>query len=174
MAQAYREKAPALASQSCATALTEGTVNAWISKVSTVMSDAGLGELSTEEISNRMWNCDEMVFATDVASKKILARRGEKNIHETGGVSGREHITVLGCGSGSGECLPPYVVYKGNNLWTCWTIGGPAGTLYTVSESGWMERPHFLEWSRNSLLYPASWRLDQSFSSWMAMPLTLT
>ena len=52
-----------------------------------------------------MWNSDETAFATHAASKMS---RGEKDVHETGGGSGQ---TILGCGSASGICLPPYVVY---------------------------------------------------------------
>lgn len=159
-----------------ATALTEGAVNAWISKVSTVISDAGLGEVVTEELSKRMWKCDETAFATDVASK-ILARKGEKNVHETGGGSGREHITVLGCESASGERLPPYVVYTRAR-----TFGPPGQVVgqlvhYTPYQilGGWNGHT-FLNGLESFffLLFPASWKLDQSSSSWMAMPLTLT
>ena len=70
-----------------ATARTEGAINTWISKVSTVLSEAGLGELSMEDLSKRMWNSDETAFGTDVTSK-ILAKIGSKNIHGTGGRSG--------------------------------------------------------------------------------------
>ena len=35
---------------------------------------AGLGDLTTEELAQRMWNCYETAFATDV----VLARKGEK------------------------------------------------------------------------------------------------
>ena len=73
-----------------ATALTEGAINAWIMKVKAMVNEAGLGELTTEELAQRLWNCDKTAFATDVASKRVLARRGEKNVHETGGGSGRE------------------------------------------------------------------------------------
>ena len=143
-----------------ATALTEGAINAWIMKVKAMVNEAGLGDLTTEELAQRMWNCDETAFATDVASKRVLARRGERNVHETGGGSGREYITVLGCGSASGERLPPYVLYKGKNLWTTWTKGGPSGTYFNVSESGWMERPHFLEWFKKLFLPAASSTLE--------------
>ena len=135
-----------------ATALTEGAITSWISKVSIIVTNAGLSEMTTEELAQRMWNCDETAFATDVASKRILPRRGERNVHETGGGSRREYITVLGCGSPNGVYLPPYIVYREKNLWTSWTKNGPAGALYTVSESGWMERPHFLEWFKKLFL----------------------
>ena len=49
-----------------------------------------------------MWNCDESGFCTAVSSKKILAKRGEKEVHETMGGSGREHITILACGCADG------------------------------------------------------------------------
>ena len=92
------ERKPQHLPANCAMALTEVAINAWISKVKSVIEEAGLKDLTTEELAKRMWNCDETAFATDVASKKILAKRGEKNVHETGGGSGREYIAVLGCG----------------------------------------------------------------------------
>lgn len=68
-------------------------------------------------------------------------------MHDTLGGSGREYITVLGCGSVvvqvCGVRLPPYVVYKGKKLWSRWMCNGPAGTLYSVSDSGWMEASNF-------------------------------
>ena len=143
-----------------ATALTEAAVSSWIDKVTALVTGAGLADLSEEELGKRMWNCDETAFATDTASKKVLSRRGERNIHETGGGSGREYVTVLGCGAADGTRLPPYVVYKGKNLWSSWTMGGPAGTLYTASESGWMERPNFLDWFKKLFLSAVSGLLE--------------
>ena len=81
-----------------------------------------------------------------VASRKILSKRGEKNVHETAGGSGRDYVTLLCCGSAIGEKLVPYVVYKGKNLMTNHTQGGPPGTMYSMSNSGWMETVNFREW----------------------------
>ena len=52
-----------------------------------------------------------------MAVKKILAKQGEREVHDTSGGSGCGYITVLGGGCADGTCLPPYVVYKGKNLW---------------------------------------------------------
>ena len=41
--------------------------------------------MSYSERGRRIWNCDETGICTAVASRKILTRRGEKNVHETGG-----------------------------------------------------------------------------------------
>ena len=146
-----------------ATALTEGAVNAWILKVKTMVNEAGLGDLTIEELAQRMWNCDETAFATDVASKRALARRGEKNVHETGGGSGKEYITVLGCGSASGERLPPYVLYKGKNLWTTWTLGDQLVhiSIY-LSLAGWNgHTSRSGSKSCSCLLHQAPWKLGQ-------------
>lgn len=51
-----------------------------------------------------------------MASKKILAKRGEKDVQETLGGSGCEYITVLGAGCADGTRLPPFVVYKGKDF----------------------------------------------------------
>ena len=102
-----------------------------------------LTELSYSELARRLWNCDETGVCTAIASKKVLAKRGEKNVHETGGGSGRDYITILGCGSAIGERLPPYV---GKNLLANNTQGGPPGTRYSMSDSGWMETANFHEW----------------------------
>ena len=33
-------------------------------------------------IATRLWNCDETAFCTSVSSKKLIARRGMKVVHE--------------------------------------------------------------------------------------------
>ncbi|CAF4954788.1 unnamed protein product [Pieris macdunnoughi] len=40
-------------------------------------------------------------------------------------------------GTAAGELLPPYVIYKANNIYDTWTTGGPKGTRYnrTASEN---------------------------------------
>ena len=57
------------------TALTEGAINTWIMKVKAMVNKAGFGDLTTEELAQSMWKCDETAFATDVASKRVLARK---------------------------------------------------------------------------------------------------
>ena len=94
----------------------------------------------------RLWNCDETGISTATQSKKVLSRKGSRWIHETGGGSGRESITVHGCCSANGERLPPYIVYKGKNLYSSWTKDGAAGASYSTSESGWMGKENFLSW----------------------------
>ena len=93
-----------------------------------------------------------MGFCTAVTAKKILAKCGDKNVHETVGGSGRDYITILGVGCADGTRLPPFVVYKGKNLWSRWMQGGPAGCMYSVSDSGWMESANFVQWFEKMFL----------------------
>ena len=55
-------------------------------------------------------------------------------MHEVGGGSGHEFITVY-CAA-SGERLPPFILYRGKDLYWRWMEGGPAGALYGANESG--------------------------------------
>ena len=50
------------------------------------------------------------------------------------------------CGSATGEVLPPYVVYRAENMWDTWVSGGPKGARYNRSSSGWFERQSFEDW----------------------------
>jgi hypothetical protein len=67
-------------------------------------------------------------------------------VYEVGGGSCREYITVHHCGSAAGKYLPPFILYKGKNLLSKYTVGGPDGAVYGISSSGWMERPNFASW----------------------------
>lgn len=102
--------------------------------------------LDMPDLASRLWNTDETGFCTAVASSRVLARRGAKQVHETAGGSGRDYITVLGAGAADGVRLPPYILYKGVNLYARWTEDGPAAARYGVSKSGWMEADNFLDW----------------------------
>jgi DDE superfamily endonuclease len=42
--------------------------------------------------------------------------------------------------------MPLHVVYKGLHLYNTWCNGGPDGTRYNCSPSGWMESEQFVEW----------------------------
>ena len=121
-------------------------MDSWFTRVHDVYEVSGLNSLPACELQKYIWNCDETGFCTATTLKTILAKCGEKDVHETLGGSGRDYITILGAGSADGTRLPPFVVYKGKNLWARWMNGGPAGAMYSVSNSGWMEGNNFLEW----------------------------
>ena len=73
-------------------------------------------------------------------------RTGTKMVHELGGASGRECTTVHCAGSATGERLPPFILYKGKNLYWRWMECGPAAKAHVISDSGWMDGVNFLSW----------------------------
>ena len=121
-------------------------LNDWFEKVGDLMEKTGLNELPGDELQKRLWNCDETGFCLSTTSKHILSKRGEREVQETVGGSGREFITLLAAASADGTRLPPFIVYKAKHLWSRWTKGGPNGVMYSVSDSGWMESANFLQW----------------------------
>ena len=136
----------------------EEILMAWFEKVKEVLTKNGLTVEDDEAISARLWNCDETAFCTSVSSQKLLARRGMKAVHEIGGGSGRQYITVHCAGNAHGERLPPFILYKGKNMYQRWMQGGPAGAVYGTSESGWMDANNILSWFRKLFLPAVSHR----------------
>lgn len=119
--------------------VTQKVVDHWIDLVQKVLKENELNELSENEVASRLWNADETGLCLEATSNRELARRGAKSVCEIGTGSGREYITILGCGTANGIMLPPFVLYKAKNLWERRTRSGLAAARYDVSDSGWME-----------------------------------
>ncbi|XP_063231294.1 uncharacterized protein LOC134535878 isoform X2 [Bacillus rossius redtenbacheri] len=58
---------------------------------------------------------------------------------------------MMAC-TGDGSLLPPFVIYRSLNLWDSWTSGGPKGTRYGHTKSGWMDQKTFEEWFLSTAL----------------------
>lgn len=61
-------------------------------------------------------------------------------------------ISIMFAATANGELLPPYVVFKSDNLWTTWCTDGPEGTRYSRSKSGWFDSVVFLDWFLNIVI----------------------
>lgn len=94
-----------------------------------------------------VWNYDETNLTDDPGAKLVVVRRGTKRVENVCDHS-KVAISLLVCGSASGELLPPYVVYKAKNVYQGWTEGGPSGTRYGCSASGWFDMSLFENWFR--------------------------
>ena len=141
-----------------ATALTEGAINAWIMKVKAMINEAVLGDLTTEELAQRMWNSNETAFATDVASKRVLARKDPWNRWWI-----RQRIHNCSCmvvDQQVGSVFHPMSYTKGRICGPPGLRGGQSDRYFNVSESGWMEQPHFLQWYKKLFLPAASSTLE--------------
>ncbi|CAF1484880.1 unnamed protein product [Didymodactylos carnosus] len=68
------------------------------------------------------------------------------------GGTGRQFTTALICCNAAGEVMPPFIIYSAKNLSPTWCNGGPVGTTYNVSESGWINETLFTTWFETSFI----------------------
>jgi hypothetical protein len=90
-------------------------------------------------------NYDETNLTDDPGRRKAVFRRGTKYPERIMN-STKSSTSVMFAGTASGQLLPPYVVYKSKNLYDTWTIGGPEGTRFNRSKSGWFDIVCFSDW----------------------------
>ena len=155
------QRKPQHLSKSRAQAANNEVLTAFFDSLEKSYSESGL-DMKDPTVAHRIWNCDETAFCTSATSGKLLCKRGVKSLHEVGGGSGREHITVHVCCSASGQRLPPFILYKGKNMYQQWMEGGPAGMccVWCLSQGGW-KLTIFLSWFRK-LFLPAVAHLTKS------------
>ena len=99
-----------------------------------------------KEIPQNIWNADESGFSCDPNKSRIICKKGSKYAKKLISSNEKLSYTVHICCNAVGEYLPPYIIYKGKNLYKNNCLNGPPNTLYNVSKNGWMEEPLFYEW----------------------------
>ncbi|KAJ4433576.1 hypothetical protein ANN_15885, partial [Periplaneta americana] len=96
-------------------------------------------------------NYDETNMCDEPGKKKVIVRRNCK--HPERLMDGMKSSTsVMFAGTASGHCLPPYVVYRSEQLYHTWIEGGPPGTRLNCSKSGWFEGQIFEDWFFTTVL----------------------
>jgi hypothetical protein len=58
----------------------------------------------------------------------------------------RSQVTVLACTSAAGYCLPPYIIFDQKNLSKELAKGEVPGTVYGLSNKGWIDGELFRDW----------------------------
>jgi hypothetical protein len=98
-----------------------------------------------------IYKYDETNLSDDPGRKRIICRRGckypERILNST-----KSSTTVMFCGNASGISIPPYVIYKAENLWSTWTENGPPGTRCNRTKHSWMDASKFEDWFNSHLL----------------------
>ena len=92
-----------------------------------------------------------MNLGDDPGVKKAIFQLGVKYTEQVRD-SKKTSVSIMFCGSAAGQILPPYVVYRGANVYEEWCTGGPKGTVYTATQSGWFDSFSFLDWFKKSFL----------------------
>lgn len=96
-------------------------------------------------------NYDETNMTDDPGKCKVITRRGSKHPERILD-SSKSSVSVMFAGTASGFLLPPYVVYKAEHLYDSWLEGGPRGTRYNRSKSGWFDGVIFEDWFNKIVL----------------------
>ena len=92
-----------------------------------------------------LFNCDESGFSMDHKPGKLVALKGMRQFNSM--TSGnKSQITVLACCSANGYILPPMVIFDRKRLKPDLTRGEIPGTIYGLSNKGWIDRELFEEW----------------------------
>lgn len=108
---------------------------------------------SVEGVSpDNIINYDETNLTDDPGCKKYVFKRGQKYPERVINNS-KTSISLMFTGTASGISLPIYVVYKSEHLWDTWLEGGPEGTRYNRSRSGWFDSICFEDWF-NTIIVP--------------------
>lgn len=90
-------------------------------------------------------NYDETNLSNDPGRSKIITKRGckypERIINQT-----KAAVSLMFAVAGNGEMLPCYVVYKAKHVYATWVEGGPKGTRFNATNSGWFDNRTFTDW----------------------------
>ena len=102
----------------------------------------------------QIFNCDETGMPLDQAQPYVVAAKGQK--HPRTVVTGsKKQITVLACANASGNALPPLVIFARKALNPELTRGEVPGTMYGLTDSGWMDGEVFDSWFSHHFLVHA-------------------
>ena len=112
-----------------------------------------LEEYDLFEDPSRIFNCDETGISYQHSPPSVVAVKGQ---HHPRVVTGsKRHVTVLACANASGYYLPPLVVMKRKTLPASILYGEVPGTLYSLSDSSWLDSDTFDHWFSNHFLVHA-------------------
>lgn len=94
-------------------------------------------------------NYDETNFCDDPGKTRVIVKRGTKHAEVIKDTS-KTSTSVMMAASGSGELLPPYIVYKATHLYPTWIEGGISGARYNRNPTGWFDMEIFDDWFLNT------------------------
>ena len=91
-----------------------------------------------------IFNMDETGMPLNPKPSKVIV--GSKVRNPCSIVSGdKTQITVVGCVSASGFCMPPMVIWDRKTLSAALSEGEVPGTTYGLSERGWMDSDFLMD-----------------------------
>ena len=104
-----------------------------------------INEAELNERPCQIFNFDESGFPLNPKPPKVVALKGSK--HPSTVVSSeRSQITVLACCSAGGNYIPPLVIFDRKTLKPELTRGEVPGTMYGLTDNGWINTEVLEHW----------------------------
>ena len=98
-----------------------------------------------------IYNMDETGVPLEHRPPKVVAKRGQKKVRCC--TSGQKsQMTVIGCGSATGQSIPPFIIFAAKQLNHSWTLNEVSGSRYGVSDKGWVDQELFFYWLKDHFL----------------------
>ena len=110
-----------------------------------------LNEIVKNLPAENIWNRDETNLTDYPGKRRVVCRRGIKYQEKVCNFS-KSRTSLMMCGSGAGELLPPFVLYKATKIWDTWTEGGPKCCRFQRTKSGWFDSLAFNNWFESLVL----------------------
>ena len=82
---------------------------------------------------------------------KTVAQKGMKKVRQRSS-GNKAQISILACGSATGQAIPPMVIFSGKNFNYDLSEGEVPETLYGMSDSGRMDQDLFAKWFSSHFL----------------------
>lgn len=103
--------------------------------------------------ASAMWNIDETGYTTVQKPKKVVATKGQKQIGQiTSGERG-QLVTICCAVSGSGNSIPPFMVFPRVNFKPLMITGAPKGTVGVAHPTGWMTGENFVQFLKHFVFH---------------------
>ena len=95
----------------------------------------------------QVYNADETGINVVYNPGKVVAMVGRRNVYSIAAAERGKNHTLLACVSASGCSLPPLMIYpRKRSVPEAMRLGAPPGTVFTVSDNGWMTKDIYLMW----------------------------
>ena len=103
---------------------------------------------------SQIWNCDETGFDMQGRAGNIIGPSDRKQAPYRVLSGSREHITMLPCFNACSQWMPPYFIFPGKRIPVTYNPleGGVDGSVFSVTDSGYMDTQTFYMWFANHFL----------------------
>ena len=115
------------------------------------MLEDALSENDLADKPCQIFNMDETGMPLDPRAPKLLCKTGSRSF-VTVSSGDKSQITVVGCVSAAGYCIPPMVIYDRQTLQQDMSKGEVGGTLYGLSKKGWIDQELCRVWFKHHFL----------------------